>query len=53
MCTLIKLGVLLEMALAPAGFEEEKYASKVKPCNQEISSDSIEKKAKEQMWFVI
>jgi len=33
MCTLIKLGVLLEMALAPAGFEEEKYASKVKPCN--------------------
>lgn len=46
MCTLIKVGVLLEMALAPAGFEEEKYASKVKPCNQEISSDSMEKKPK-------
>lgn len=34
------------------GFEEEKYASKVKPCNSEMSCVGIER-VKEWMWFVI
>lgn len=46
MSTLIKLCVLLEMDLAPTGFEEEKQASKVQPCNYEISSENIEAKPK-------